>query len=88
MTSTPVLAAPYFTKKFILEYDASRTNLGTFLMQDKHPIAFKIRKLKPREQTKSTYDKEMLAIMHALVKWKQYLFEAKFLAKTDHNNLK
>ena len=30
----------------------------------------------------------MLAIMHALVKWKQYLFGAKFLAKTNHNNLK
>ena len=30
----------------------------------------------------------MLAIMHALVKWKKYLFGAKFLVKTDPNNLK
>ena len=88
MTSTPVLATPDFMKTFILECDASQTSLGVVLMQDKHPISFEIWKLKLSEQTKSTYDKEMLAITHALVKWKQYLFEAKFLVKIDHNNLK
>ena len=87
MTSTPVLAAPDFTKTFILECDASGS-LGVVLMQDKHPIAFKIQKLKPSEQTKSTYDKEILAVMHTLVKWKQYLFREKFLVKTNHNILK
>jgi hypothetical protein len=30
----------------------------------------------------------MLAIMHALVKWKQYLLGTKFLVKMDHNSLK
>ena len=57
-------------------------------MQDKHPISFKRWKFKPSEKKKSTYDKEMLAIMHALVKWKQYLFGEKFLVKTYHNRLK
>ena len=57
-------------------------------MQDKHPIAFKIRKLKQSEQKKFTHDKEMLEIIHALVKWKQYLFGAKFIVKTGHNILK
>ena len=57
-------------------------------MQYKHPISFEIRIFKPSEQTKSTYDKEMLAIMHALVKWKQYLFRAKFHVKTYHISLK
>ena len=31
---------------------------------------------------------EMLEIIHALVKRKQYFLEAKFLVKIDHNNLK
>jgi hypothetical protein len=88
MTSTPILAAPNFTNSFFLECDASGIGIGVVLMQDNHPIAFESRRLKPKEHTKSTYDKEMLAIIHALVKWKQYLLGAKFLVKTDHNSLK
>jgi hypothetical protein len=30
----------------------------------------------------------MLAIMHALTKFRQYLVGSKFVVKTDHNNLK
>ena len=52
MTSTLVFAALDFTKTFILECDTSGTGLGVFLMQDKHPIAFESRKLKPSEKTK------------------------------------
>ena len=55
-------------------------------MQEGHPIAFKSRKLNKREHLKSTY-KEMLAIMHALAKWRQYLLGSKFSILTDHNSL-
>ena len=34
------------------------------------------------------YDKEMLAILHALTKFRQYLVGSKFKIKIDHNNLK
>jgi hypothetical protein len=34
------------------------------------------------------YDEEMLAIMHALAKFKKYLVGVKFVFRTDHNNLK
>ena len=88
MTSTPVLEALDCTNTFILECDASGTGLGVVLMQNKHPITFESQKLKPSEQTKSTYNKEMLAIIHALVKWKQYLFGEKFIVKIEHNSLK
>ena len=56
-------------------------------MQDEHPIAFESRKLNKREQLKSTYDKEMLAIMQALAKWRKYLLGSKFMIHTDHNSL-
>ena len=56
-------------------------------MQDEHPIAFESRKLNKREQLKSTYDKEMLEIMHGLAKWRQYLIGIKFMIRTNHNSL-
>jgi hypothetical protein len=38
-------------------------------MQDGHPVTFESRKLNKKEELKSTYNKEILAIMHALAKW-------------------
>ena len=87
MTSTLVLAAPDFSKPFILECNASGTGVGAMHMQDKHAIALESQKLKPSEKTKSAYEKETLVIIHSLVKWKQYLLGEKFLFKLDHNNL-
>jgi len=83
-----VFSALDFSKSFVLECDASRTELGVVLMKYNHPIAFESQKFQQREKTKSMYDKEILEIMHALVKWKQYLLGMKFLMKTDQNSLK
>jgi hypothetical protein len=69
MSSTPVLATLDSAKPFVVECDASRIGIGAVLMQDGHPIAFESRKLNKKEELKSTYNKEMLAIMHALAKW-------------------
>jgi hypothetical protein len=57
-------------------------------MQGGHPIVFERRKLSQPERLYSIYDKEMLAIMHALTKFRQYLVGNKFVVKTDHNSLK
>ena len=53
-----------------------------------HPIAFESKKLKDYERHYLIYDKEMLAILHALTKFSQYLVGARFKVKTDHNSLK
>ena len=52
-------------------------------MQQNHPITSESWKLNPIEKEKSTYDKEMLAIIHALEKWKKHPFGVKFLVKTN-----
>jgi hypothetical protein len=40
--------------------------IGAILMQDRHLIAFESRKINQTECLRSTYKKEILAIMHAL----------------------
>jgi hypothetical protein len=57
-------------------------------MQNRHPIVYQSRKLRGPELLYTIYDKEMLAIMHALAKFRQYLVGEKFVVRTDHNSLK
>ena len=88
MSSCPVLAIPDFSLPFVVEYDASREGIGAFLTQRGHPIAFESRKLNQSKKGYSIYDKEMLVIMHALHKFRQYLVCGRFVVKIDHNSLK
>jgi hypothetical protein len=83
----PLLALLDFTLPFVLECDASDEGIGATLMQGGHPIIFESRKLSQPERLYSIYDKEMLAIMHALTKFRSYLVGNKFVVKTDHNIL-
>ena len=57
-------------------------------MQGGHTIVFESRKLDDSERLYPIYDKEMLAIMHTLTKFRQYLVGNRFVVKTDHNSLK
>ena len=88
MSSCPILALPDFSKPFVVECDSSGEGVGAVLKQGQHPIAFESRKLQHHENIYSIYDKDMLAIMHALAKFRQYLVGNKFVVKTDHNSLR
>lgn len=73
LTQAPVLAIPDFSKQFVLETDASDIGLGAVLMQDGHPISYLSKALSPRNQALSTYEKECMAILLAVDKWRPYL---------------
>jgi hypothetical protein len=88
MVNPPVLALPDLNKLFIVETDASGSGIGAVLMQEGHPIAFISKALGPRQQALSTYEREMLAILLAVHKWRQYLWGRPFKIRTDHVSLK
>lgn len=88
MTSPQLLALPYFSTPFVIECDASGSGIGAVLQQKGRPIAFTSKSLSPRNQALSTYERELIAIVHATQKWKNYLQGNHFIIKTDHNSLK
>lgn len=57
-------------------------------MQKGHPLAFMSKALGPRYSSLSVYEKEMLAIVMAVQKWRPYLIGRYFVIKTDHQSLK
>jgi hypothetical protein len=51
-------------------------------------LAFTSKQLSERNLGKPIYEKEMLAIMHAVELWHPYLLGKCFQIKTDHQSLK
>jgi hypothetical protein len=87
LLAAPVLALPNFDKPFVVETDASDRGIGAVLMQDHHPLAYLSRALGPRLRGLSTYEKESLAILLAVDRWRPYLRQSPFVIRTDQRAL-
>ncbi|KAJ1690028.1 hypothetical protein LUZ63_014183 [Rhynchospora breviuscula] len=88
MSSAPVLALPDYTKQFTIETDASALGMGAVLMQGHKPIAYLSKSLGLKNQGLSTYEKEFLALLTAVKKWRHYLVHSPFVIRTDQISLK
>lgn len=92
LTSTPILAFPDYKKPFHLATDASNTGLGAVLSQvddngKERVIYYASRTLNQAEKNYSTIERELLAIVFAVEKFKYYLYGTEFTITTDHNPL-
>ncbi|XP_071735106.1 uncharacterized protein [Rutidosis leptorrhynchoides] len=88
MMQAPVLKMPDFTQPFVIETDASGIGIGAVLQQNGYPITFMSKTLSHKHQSLSTYEREFLAIIHAVEKWRGYLLDRHFKIVTDHVSLK
>ena len=88
-----ILAAPVRRAPKRVMTDASAYGLGGVLLQQAQggewrPVSFTIKLMKKAERHYTPTEKECLAIVHALKKWRHYLHGEHFTAVTDHLALK
>lgn len=73
ITRTPVLALPNFQETFTVETDACQDGIGAVLMENSPPIAYLSKALGERHKAMSIYEKEFLALIMAVERWRHYL---------------
>ncbi|RDY13792.1 Retrovirus-related Pol polyprotein from transposon 17.6, partial [Mucuna pruriens] len=94
LTSAPILQAPNWDLPFELMCDASNSALGAVLgqragvSQSVHVIAYASRTVDPVQQNYTTLEKELLAIVFTLDKFRSYLLGSKIIVFSDHAALR
>lgn len=92
LTSAPVLRHADFANQFYIQCDASEYGIGAVLFQlnsqgDEHPIAFYSQKLNQCQKNYSVTEKECLAAVMAIKKFRPYVELMEFTVITDHASL-
>jgi hypothetical protein len=92
LTSAPIMMAPDWSLPFELMCDASDFALGAVLGQRinkvPHAIYYACRTLNDAQLNYSTTEKELLAVIFALEKFRSYLISSKVIVFTDHAALR
>lgn len=82
------MSLPDFALPFVIEIDALGVGMGIVLSKQGHPIAFFNNFFCTKILQAPTYICELVAIMVAVWKWRQYLLGHHFTILTDHRRLK
>jgi len=92
LVTAPIIIAPDWNLPFELMCDASDYAVGAVLGQRKnkffHAIYYASKVLNENQVNYSTTEKELLAIIFALEKFRSYLISSKVIVFTDHAALK
>lgn len=92
LTTAPILKQVEENKPFILRTDASNYALGAVLLQtedsEERPIEYASRLLTSAERNYNTTEREALAVVWALQKYRGYIDGAEVEVCTDHQALK
>ncbi|KAJ9538830.1 hypothetical protein OSB04_031563 [Centaurea solstitialis] len=92
LTSAPIIQPPDWTLPFELMCDASDFAIGAVLGQRKdgkvHAIHYASKTLDPAQLNYSTTEKELLAVVYAIEKFRTYLVGSKVIVYSDHAALR
>lgn len=92
LTTSPVLKQADYESPFTIKTDASNYAIGAALIQgegpQEHPIEYASRLLTAPERNYTVTEKEALAIVWAISRFRGYIEGSKFLTITDHQPLK
>jgi hypothetical protein len=92
LTSTPVIRPPSWDEAFVIMCDALDYAVGAVLGQRieklPHVIYYASRTLNDTQLNYSTIEKELLAVVFALDKFRSYLLGSKIIIYSDHAALK
>ena len=78
---------PGFLKTIWDHIDASHTQVGAVISQERRPIVFYSRKLSDAQTRYTTTERELLAIVETLKEFRNILLGHKITVYTDHKNL-
>lgn len=92
LSSAPILVQADYNKPFVLRTDSSSYALGAVLLQgegkDERPIEYASRLLIPAERNYSTTEREALAVVWAVERFRGYIDGHEVIIGSDHQPLK
>ncbi|KAA0722308.1 Retrovirus-related Pol polyprotein from transposon opus [Triplophysa tibetana] len=87
LSNPPVLAYYDVKKPVTLTCDASSYGLGAACLQDCKPVAYSSRRLTDTETRYAQIEKELLAVVFACTKFRDYVYGKPTIVETDHQPL-
>jgi hypothetical protein len=78
LMSAPLLQLPDFSKKFVVDSDASGTGFGAVLHQGEGPVAYFGRAVEPHHAKLPAYERELIGLVKAVRHWRPYLWGRSF----------